>query len=1042
MSTLTRRRFIGLGSLSGLALGALNCAVLVAGWDLALTTEAAVAVLLGSATLGGLGGMGFVLGRHGQDKDRQALKQLAAGDLTLRQIAGPDHPAELGQLVLTLRRALLQVQRVSEGLHRTCREVTDQTRSLLEAARRQEAAVNRSQTAVTGMGESLKSAHRRTGQLETFAHDTTNALTEMTARIEQVAQALAELNDAAGRTSSRVQLLSERAQDMAEAGEGLVAFARQTEDFIASVEGGIDAVRRRVEETGNLAHEVTLTAEQGERLVADSTSGIKQLDETVRRASEIVDTLGVRGLEIGRVVDVIQDIADQTNLLALNAAIIANQAGESGLAFGVVARAVRGLAERTATSTREIGLLVRSVREGVEQAVSLVRAGQGQASTGVALAHKASGALKEIRSISLRALSAVEASVAETKRLEAQGNQVVTASRKIVARVDEVKGQAVEQASAGKELVKHSQDMARTATGAAAKAQAQVRAGRDLSDSLLRLTAAIDEIKSAQTVLSKGQADIGDEVGEVREDADGIVHIADGLTRAVEQLSREADGLDDEVLRFKLPVPKPGGILKVGLHRTEGLEATRGLDPLFTIDLQLAELSGALFNTLVRFEDGMLLPELAERWGADITSKRFRFSLRKDVLFHDGVPLTAHHVKAHFERLLDPRVGSPEQSVLQDIEGAPEFMNGQAREVTGLVVLDEHSLDIRLHEPRAFFLRLLALRGTAVAKRSDDGRVIGTGPFRPVASPPGHLLFERNPSYFRPMLPFLHQLDFHLYRSRTEALAKLKADEVHMVSYLHAEHVAAARIENGQVATTQTPSVWFLGFNLGQAPFNDARVRRAIRAGLDVRALVEGFHPGARIARSLTPPTVLDIERVYEPRIDVALAGRLLHEAGVGKLQLTLPFPPDRDTRAEDAVLFKPLLDAGLIELSHQEMAEGYWQKLREGRVSVFRGNWIANVTDPDNFLHLLLNSRAQRYYGLGYRSEELDRLTDEARVLVDPVRRVTLYQAAETVLREDCVLVPLYHERFYVAASPEVQGLRLHPTPPQVRFESLWLDG
>ncbi|MBX7114369.1 MAG: ABC transporter substrate-binding protein [Myxococcaceae bacterium] len=1034
----TRRRFIGWGFLGGLTLGVLNAAVLSAGWNIHLDTYSWVSMLLLDSVLGMSLGVALLVARSSDDQGRQALRQLAQGDLTLRQGASPTQPVELSQLVLTLRRALSQVQRVTEGLHRTCREVSDQTRSLLEAARRQDDAVNRSQTAVGGMGESLKSAHRRTGQLETFAHDTTNAVTEMTARIEQVAQGLAELNDAAGRTSAQVQLLSERAHGMADAGEGLVAFARQTEDFIGSVEGGIDSVRRRVEETGNLAHEVTLTAEQGEKLVADSTLGIKQLDETVRRAADIVGTLGVRGLEIGRVVDVIQDIADQTNLLALNAAIIANQAGESGQAFGVVAQAVRGLAERTATSTREIAQLVRSVREGVEQAVELVREGQGQASVGVALAQKASGALKEIRAISSRALYAVEASVAETKRLEAQGAQVVAASRKIVARADEVNAQAVEQASAGKELVRHSHDMAKNATLAATKAQAQVRAGRDLSDSLLRLTAAIDEIKAAQNVLTKGQSDITHEVGEVREDAGRIVHIADGLTRAVEQLSREADGLDDEVLRFKLPTPRPGGTLKVGLHRTEGLQATRGLDPLFTIDLQLAELSGALFNTLVRFEDGMLLPDLAERWASDITSKRFRFTLRKDVLFHDGTQLTAHHVKAHFERLLDPRVGSPEQSVLQDVEGAFDFMNGQAREVTGITVLDAHTLDIRLREPRAFFLRLLALRGTAVAKRTEDGRVVGTGPFRPLASAAGHLLFERNPNYFRPLLPYLHQLDFHLCASRDEALALLKAGELHVVSYLHAEHVQQARIENGQLATTQTPSVWFLGFNVSHAPFDDARVRRAIRAGLDVRGLVENFHPGARVARSLTPPTVLEGERVEEPRVDLALAERLLAEAGHRSLKLTLP---SRDTRAEDAALFKPLIDAGLVELTQPEITEGYWQQLREGRVPLFRGNWIANVTDPDNFLHLLLNSRAQRYYGLGYKSDALDRLTDEARGQVDPVRRVALYQRAEAVLREDCVLVPLYHERFYVAASPAVQGLRLHPTPPQVRFEALWLE-
>ena len=68
--------------------------------------------------------------------------------------------------------------------------------------------------------------------------------------------------------------------------------------------------------------------------------------------------------------------------------------------------------------------------------------------------------------------------------------------------------------------------------------------------------------------------------------------------------------------------------------------------------------------------------------------------------------LTAEHVKQHFERLLDPRVGSPEAGLLKDIEGAREYLAGQGKGVRGVEVLDDHTLEIRLEEPRAFFLRL------------------------------------------------------------------------------------------------------------------------------------------------------------------------------------------------------------------------------------------------------------------------------------------------------------------------------------------------
>jgi ABC-type transport system substrate-binding protein len=588
-------------------------------------------------------------------------------------------------------------------------------------------------------------------------------------------------------------------------------------------------------------------------------------------------------------------------------------------------------------------------------------------------------------------------------------------------------------------LAKHVLEMSKVGTDAAQQATRQVAAGRDLSDSVLRLAATVDEIRGAQQTLAKGNTAISEEVFEVSEDAQRVVRIGDGLSRTVDQLGQEAETLDAEVFRFKLPQPRSGGTLKVALHQLFSLDATRHLDPLFTAELQISEVSSALFSTLLRFEDGLLVPDLAESWEADPNARRYRFTLRRGVSFSDGIALNASHVKAHFERLLDPQVAAPDAPRFKDIAGAADYLAGRAQGVSGIEVLDGHTLEIRLEEPRAFFLRTLALPSAGVT-RKEGLKLIGTGPFRLMEATDSQLTLERNPTYFRPGLPLLARVEVRSFHSRTEALSAFKRKQVQLVSNLHAEDLRAAGLDPAKAATVNTPSVWFLGFNAASAPFDDPRVRRAIRAGLDVRALVDSFHPGARVARSLTPPSLMDIDRVYEPRTDISLAKKLLAEAGHPKVNITLYYPPDRDTRAEDVRLFAPLVEAGLVELTHIEVRDGYWDQVREGRLPVFRANWIAEVADPDNFLHLLLHSKMQGHYGLGYKNEALDRLTDEARVSIDPGLREQLYRKAEVIVREDCVLVPLYHERFHAIGSTAVQGLRLHQTPPQVRFEQLWL--
>jgi ABC-type oligopeptide transport system substrate-binding subunit len=175
---------------------------------------------------------------------------------------------------------------------------------------------------------------------------------------------------------------------------------------------------------------------------------------------------------------------------------------------------------------------------------------------------------------------------------------------------------------------------------------------------------------------------------------------------------------------------------------------------------------------------------------------------------------------------------------------------------------------------------------------------------------------------------------------------------------------------------------------------------------------------------------------------DVAKAEQLLREAGVRTVPLTLYYAAGRDTSAEDAVLFRPLIEAGLLELRHMELPpQEYTSRLREGKIPAFRTLWIADYPDPDNFLYFLLNSSAQTIYPLGYSNPELDKLTAEARVSIDPELRQQLYKRAEKIFAQDCPLIPLYHDRICAVAAPLVQGLRLHMTPPQVRYEDLWID-
>lgn len=110
----------------------------------------------------------------------------------------------------------------------------------------------------------------------------------------------------------------------------------------------------------------------------DNIRHVEQLNQEINRAAEVINALRTESDNIGKILDVIRDIAEQTNLLALNAAIEAARAGEQGRGFAVVADEVRHLAMRTQEATNEIHNMISVLQEQAHQAVTIMNSSQQQ----------------------------------------------------------------------------------------------------------------------------------------------------------------------------------------------------------------------------------------------------------------------------------------------------------------------------------------------------------------------------------------------------------------------------------------------------------------------------------------------------------------------------------------------------------------------------------------------------------------------------------------------------------------------------------------
>ncbi|MDH4161805.1 MAG: methyl-accepting chemotaxis protein [Nitrospirota bacterium] len=159
----------------------------------------------------------------------------------------------------------------------------------------------------------------------------------------------------------------------------------------------------RMAENAEAATQTSLKATQaavkGGTSVSETIKGMQRIRAAVQTTGKKIKGLGERSLEIGAIIEVINEIATQTNLLALNAAIEAARAGEQGKGFAVVADEVRKLAERAARATKDITSLIKGIQVETSEAVTVMEEGTREVEEGTKLADQAGAALREIEQI-------------------------------------------------------------------------------------------------------------------------------------------------------------------------------------------------------------------------------------------------------------------------------------------------------------------------------------------------------------------------------------------------------------------------------------------------------------------------------------------------------------------------------------------------------------------------------------------------------------------------------------------------------------------
>jgi methyl-accepting chemotaxis protein len=199
------------------------------------------------------------------------------------------------------------------------------------------------------------------------------------------------------------------------------------------------------------------TANQGGAVMQAAATTMEKIASATNSVSSKMTSLAHRSEEIGKVVNVIQEISEQTNLLALNAAIEAARAGEHGRGFAVVAGEVRRLAERTKGATEEISGTIRSIQEETRETLQVMQESRSAVETGM-------GETSHAR-------QSLEAIIESSKQVEHQIHLIATAATEQTSASGEISESAgqisqltIESAQAAEEAVEALKNLASLAS--------------------------------------------------------------------------------------------------------------------------------------------------------------------------------------------------------------------------------------------------------------------------------------------------------------------------------------------------------------------------------------------------------------------------------------------------------------------------------------------------------------------------------------------------------------------------------------------------
>jgi peptide/nickel transport system substrate-binding protein len=494
------------------------------------------------------------------------------------------------------------------------------------------------------------------------------------------------------------------------------------------------------------------------------------------------------------------------------------------------------------------------------------------------------------------------------------------------------------------------------------------------------------------------------------------------------------------------------------------------LDPAFARNQTIIWPVNQLFNGLVQLDEKLhIKPCIAHRWEISEDGKEYTFYLRSDVFFHDhpqfpdgrGRTITAADFVYSLNRIIDPQVASPGAWIFHSV-------NRQAHAgMNGFEAVNDTTLRIHLTRPFPAFLGILSMPychivpHEVIEKLGPDFRKepVGTGPFRfKYWREDEKLVLVRNEKYFERdktgrRLPYLDAVNISFTRDKQSEFMEFMMGRLDFLSGLHPVYkdeliTRGGKLNpaySGQIKMITEPylNTEYLGFLLDpeqeaaqNSPVLIREVRQAINVGFDRQKMMRylrnniGRPAGAGFIPEGLPSYSAEAVKgfMYDPDMARELLARAGYPNGTGLKSITLTTTSDYQDLCE--YIQHELSEVGIRLNIEVNTGASFRNRMANSRLEFFRGSWIADYPDAENYLSLFYSKNfsptGPNYTHFNH--PDYDRLFEETLMTLDDSTRYDIYHELDRIIVQEAVVVPLYYDQVIRFIPKGLSGLGSNP--------------